>query len=333
MAILITGGAGFIGSHTVVELVESGEQVVVADNFENSSFKVIDNLKKIVGSKFKFYKGDCCCLQFLERVFSENEIESVVHFAGLKAVGESVKFPIKYYENNLMSTLNLLKVMENFNCFRFIFSSSATVYGDVNKVPFDEDMSVKSTNPYGETKVVIEKILQDVCLSNLKFSAVCLRYFNPIGAHKSGLIGEEPLGVPNNLMPYIVQVAKGKLECLNIFGNDYEDTKDGTGVRDYIHVVDLSLGHVSALDFCRKHTGFDVFNLGTGVGYSVLDVVESFEKVSGVKIKFKFVKRRPGDVSKCYCNPKKAKNILKWQPKFGLNEMCLDAWNFAKKQL
>ena len=245
-------------------------------------------------------------------------------------MGESVKLPLKYYDSNLSCTIALLNVMAKFECCRFIFSSSATVYGDVNEVPFVEDMPKKSVNPYGETKIIIERILQDLCFSNLKFSAVCLRYFNPIGAHKSGFLGDLPIGKPNNLMPYIVQVASGKLSCLKVFGNDYAETKDGTGVRDYIHVVDLSLGHVSALNFCRNHVGFEVFNLGTGVGYSVLEVISSFERVTGMKIKFQIVGRRPGDVAQCYCNPKKAKQMLHWQAKLGLDRMCLDSWNFAK---
>lgn len=332
MAILVTGGAGFIGSHTVVELVEAGEQVVAVDNFSNSSRQVVCNIKSLVGgANFKFLEGSCCDESFLQGVFSQNEIEAVVHFAGLKAVGESVKAPVSYYFENLCSTLMILKLMNRCGCSKIIFSSSATVYGNENKVPFVETMSVKSTNPYGETKIIIEKILKDCCAANSSFSAVCLRYFNPIGAHKSGLLGDSPVGVPNNLMPYVVKVASGQLEFLKVFGNDYE-TVDGTGVRDYIHVVDLSLGHVNALKFCRGNCGFEVFNLGTGTGHSVLEVVNTFERVNGIKIGRKFVNRRLGDVAECYCCPKKAEQVLNWQAKLGLEEMCFDAWNFEKKR-
>lgn len=328
MAILVTGGAGFIGSHTVVELIKSNEKVIIVDNFANSSIDVINNLKQLVGSNFEFFEGDCCDEAFLNEVFTKHEIEGVVHFAGLKAVGESVKSPVDYYFENLCGALVVLRLMKKFGCSKIIFSSSATVYGNENEVPFVETMPTKSTNPYGETKKMIEKILSDCCKANPKFSAVCLRYFNPIGAHSSGLLGDLPKkGKPDNLMPYIVQVANGKLECLNIFGNDYE-TVDGTGVRDYIHVVDLSRGHVSALNFCRKNCGFEVFNLGTGKGYSVLEVVRAFEKVNGVKIDYRFAPRRSGDVAKSYCCPKKALQLLNWQAKLGLDAMCFDAWNF-----
>lgn len=330
MAILVTGGAGFIGSHTVVELIKFGEQVVVVDNFINSSKRVISVIEQLTGgSGFKFFEGSCCDEGFLYSVFSQNEIEAVVHFAGLKAVGESVEEPVKYYFENLNSALMVLRAMKKFGCSKIIFSSSATVYGNENNVPFVETMPTKSANPYGETKIVIEKILKDCCQADPGLSAVCLRYFNPVGAHESGLLGDSPSGVPNNLMPYIVQVASGKRSFLKIFGNDY-DTPDGTGVRDYIHVVDLSLGHVNALEFCRKNLGFDVFNLGTGKGYSVLELVETFEKVNDIKIKRKFVERRPGDVAQCYCCPDKAKQVLNWQAKQGLDVMCATAWNFEK---
>ena len=331
MAVLVTGGAGFIGSHTVVELVKAGEQVVVVDNFANSSKQTLNNIEQLIGSSsFKFFEGSCCNESFLRDVFSRNQIEAVVHFAGLKAVGESVKAPVSYYFENLSTTLILLKLMLEFGCCRIIFSSSATVYGKKNPVPFIETMATESTNPYGETKIIIEKILNDCCAAHSNFSAVCLRYFNPIGAHPSGLLGDSPAGVPNNLMPYIVKVASGQLAWLKIFGNDYE-TVDGTGVRDYIHIVDLSLGHVKALEFCRRNSGFEVFNLGTGKGSSVLEVVSAFERVSGVKIGRKFEKRRPGDVAQSFCCPNKAEQVLKWKAQLGLDEMCFDAWNFEKK--
>lgn len=327
MAILVTGGAGYVGSHTVVELVKAGEQVVVVDNFSNSSSSVVEKLKQLVGSSFVFLEGSCCDEAFLQQVFLKHKVEAVVHFAGLKAVGESVKFPSAYYFENLCSTLNILKLMKKFDCFKFIFSSSATVYGNENEVPFVETMPTKSTNPYGETKIMIERILSDCCKASEDFSAVCLRYFNPIGAHKSGLIGDLPRGVPNNLMPYIVQVASGKFSHLKIFGNDYE-TVDGTCVRDYIHVVDLSFGHLQALKFCRNNVGFESINLGTGVGHSVLEVVKTFEEVNGVKINYRFVDRRAGDVAEVYCCPKKALHALNWTAKLSLSDMVFDAWNF-----
>lgn len=330
MAVLVTGGAGFIGSNTVVELIESGEQVVVIDKFVNSSVDVIANIKKIVGSRFSFYEVDCCDETGLRKIFRKHAIESVIHFAGLKAVDESVKVPVKYYHENVGSVLVLLKVMAEFGCSRLIFSSSATVYGNRNKAPFNETMKVESTNPYGETKIVVEKILRDCSDANSDLSFVSLRYFNPIGAHKSGLLGDRPrMQKPNNLMPYIIKVASKKLDCLMVFGNDY-DTYDGTGIRDYIHVSDLSRGHVDALKFCRNFHGFEVFNLGTGKGVSVLDVIKTFENVTGEKISWRFARRRLGDVAVCYCDPTKAQKTLGFEASLGLEQMCLDAWNCAK---
>ncbi len=327
MAVLVTGGAGYIGSNTVVELIKSGEQVVVVDNFANSSVDVVMNIKKIVRSNFSFYEIDCCDETSLRKIFRKHAIESVIHFAGLKAVGESVKVPVKYYHENVGSVLALLKVMTEFGCFRLIFSSSATVYGSKNKAPFNETMIVESTNPYGETKIVVEKILRDCSRANSDLSFVSLRYFNPIGAHKSGLLGDRPrMQKPNNLMPYIIKVASEKLDCLKIFGSDY-DTYDGTGIRDYIHVSDLSRGHVDALKFCRGFSGFEVFNLGTGKGISVLDVVKTFENVTGKKISWRFDERRLGDVAVCYCDPTKAQQMLGFEANLGLDKMCLDAWN------
>ena len=331
MNILVTGGLGFIGSHTVVELLNEGDNVVIVDNLYNSKEDVLDKIKAITGKEAKFYKYDVTDREKVQEIFKENSIDAVIHFAGYKAVGESVKEPLMYYSNNLISTITLLETMKEYNVKRFIFSSSATVYGEAGTTVYSEDLGRgKTTNPYGTTKAMIEEILEDLYKSDNSWNITILRYFNPVGAHESGLIGEAPVGKPNNLMPYIVQVASGKLSCLKVFGNDYAETKDGTGVRDYIHVVDLSLGHVSALNFCRNHVGFEVFNLGTGVGYSVLEVISSFERVTGMKIKFQIVGRRPGDVAQCYCNPKKAKQMLHWQAKLGLDRMCLDSWNFAK---
>ena len=332
MSVLVTGGAGFIGSHTVVELLENNEDIVIVDNFLNSKPEVIDSIKEITKKDFKFYEVDILNENELEKVFKENYIESVIHFAGLKAVGESVAEPIKYYHNNITGTLVLLKLMKKYNCKKIIFSSSATVYGIPKEVPIREDFALSAMNPYGSTKLMIEQILQDVCVSDKDFCAILLRYFNPIGAHKSGLIGEEPNGIPNNLMPYINKVAKGELNHLNIFGNDYE-TPDGTGVRDYIHVVDLAKGHVKALEKARKINGAEAYNLGTGKGYSVLEIVRTFENSTGVKIKYEITTRRPGDIAEYYADPTKALKELGWKAEKTLDEMCIDSWRFTQNRI
>lgn len=330
MSILVTGGAGFIGSHTVVELLEKGEEIVIVDNFSNSSSEALDKIKQITNKDFKFYEVDLLDEERLEKVFKENNIESVIHFAGLKAVGESVAKPIEYYHNNITGTLVLLKLMKKYNCKKIVFSSSATVYGNPASLPIKEDFPLSTTNPYGSTKLMIEQILQDVCAADRDFSVAILRYFNPIGAHESGLIGEVPNGIPNNVMPYILKVATGEYEALTVFGNDY-NTPDGTGVRDYIHVVDLAKGHLKALDKIRKENGVKIYNLGTGNGYSVLDLVTTFEKVNGVKVNYKIGARRPGDIAACYADPSKAKEELGWVAEKGIEEMCKDAWRFIKK--
>ena len=329
MAILVTGGAGYIGSHTCVELLEQNEDIIIVDNLINSSEETINKIKEITNKNFRFYKINLLDSVNLEKIFKENNITEVIHFAGLKAVGESVQKPIEYYSNNVTGTLELLKLMIKYNCKKIIFSSSATVYGNPQTVPIKEDFPLSTTNPYGTTKLMIEKILQDLYISDNNFSIVLLRYFNPIGAHESGKIGEKPNGIPNNLMPYIVKVALGEYEMLNIYGNDY-NTPDGTGVRDYIHVVDLAKGHIKALEKARKEKGVNIYNLGTGKGYSVLDIVKTFEKVNNVKIKYKIVARRPGDVAVCYANPTKAKEELNWVAEKNLQDMCKDSWNFAK---
>ena len=317
--ILVTGGTGYIGSHAVVELLESGEEVVIVDNFSNSSPDVLDRLKEITGKEEK-----------IEQVFKENDIESVMHFAGLKAVGESVAKPIEYYHNNITGTLILLKMMKKYNCKKIVFSSSATVYGNPAKLPITEDFPLSTTNPYGSTKLMIEQILQDVNVSDNEFSVAILRYFNPIGAHESGLIGERPNGIPNNVMPYIVGVAKGNYPELTVFGNDYP-TPDGTGVRDYIHVVDLAKGHLKALDKIRKEAGVKIYNLGTGNGYSVLELVQNFEKMNNIKVNYKIGARRPGDIPACYADASKAEKELGWKAERKIEEMCKDTWNFAQK--
>ena len=328
--ILVTGGLGYIGSHTCVELLKRGERLVVMDNLSNSKIDVIDRIKEITGLSFVFYKTDLLDKEAIKKIFSENKIDSVIHFAGLKAVGESVKKPLEYYRNNVVGTLNLLEVMKEFNVNKIVFSSSATVYGNPEKVPITEDMPLSTTNPYGTTKLMIEMILKDVAKANKDFNVVILRYFNPIGAHESGLIGEDPNGVPNNLLPYITKVAAGKLDCLNVFGNDY-DTHDGTGVRDYIHVVDLAKGHLKALDRLNKDdSGVFIYNLGTGNGYSVLDMINAFEKESGIKINYKIVERREGDIATCFANPGKALRELEWKAEYTLADMVRDAWNFEK---
>lgn len=328
MKILVTGGCGYIGSHTCVELLSNGYDVVVIDNLSNSKKEALDNVEKITGKKVKFYLGDCCNLETLENIFEENKIDAVIHFAGFKAVGESVKNPIKYYENNLISTISLIKAMVKHNCKRLVFSSSATVYGRPNSLPVKENFSLSASNPYGETKLMIEKILEDLYKSDNEFSIAILRYFNPIGAHPSGLIGENPLDIPNNLMPYIVKVALGEIDHLNVFGNDY-DTIDGTGVRDYIHVVDLAKGHLNAINLVLKETGIDYFNLGTGRGYSVLELLNTFMNVNDVDVKYCFTERRKGDIDSVYADVSYAKEKLNWQVSYGIEEMCKSAYQYA----
>lgn len=330
MAILVTGGTGFIGSHTVVELIKAQGEVIIVDNFVNSKPEVLDKLKEITKKECKFYEVDILDKEKLEQVFIEHKIEAVIHFAALKAVGESVQKPLEYYHNNITGTLVLLQVMREHGCKKFVFSSSATVYGAPKTVPIKEDFPLSTTNPYGTTKLMIEQILRDVCVADKEFSAILLRYFNPIGAHKSGLIGENPNGIPNNLMPYINQVACGNLEVLNVFGNDYP-TPDGTGVRDYIHVVDLAKGHVKAVEKIRTLTGVEAYNLGTGKGYSVLELVKAFERATGKTVNYKIVERRPGDIATCYADPSKAREELGWIAEFGIDEMCQDSWNFTSK--
>ncbi len=333
MSILVTGGAGYIGSHTVVELLNSGKEVVIVDNFSNSNPEALDAIKKITGKDFKFYEVDILDKEKLNKVFDENpEITAVIHFAALKAVGESVSKPIEYYQNNITGTLVLLDCMREHNVKQIVFSSSATVYGDPATVPIKEDFPKSATNPYGQTKVMIEQILEDVFVSDNEWSVILLRYFNPIGAHESGLIGERPNGIPNNLMPYINQVAVGKLDHLNVFGNDY-DTHDGTGVRDYIHVVDLAKGHLKAIERAEKMKGVEAYNLGTGTGYSVLDIVNNFEKATGIKIKYEIAPRRPGDIATCYADPSKAEKVLGWKAEKNLEDMCKDSWRFTSNQM
>lgn len=330
MSILLTGGAGFIGSHTAVEMINAGYDVIIADNLSNSSEKVLERIETITGKRPKFYKIDVAVKEDVQKLFKENNIEGVIHFAGYKCVPESTKLPLKYYRNNIDSTLTVLEVMEENNCNAFVFSSSATVYGEKNKVPFNENMETGgTTNAYGSTKFMIEMILKDVAKANNKFSAVLLRYFNPIGAHPSGLIGEAPDGIPNNLMPYITQTAVGIREALNVFGTDY-NTPDGTGVRDYIHVVDLAKGHVAAIKYATEHTGAEAINLGTGNGSSVLEVVHAFEKASGVKVPVVYKERRPGDVEYSYASVEKASKLLNWKAEYNLDDMCKDAWNWQK---
>ncbi|MBQ9375859.1 MAG: UDP-glucose 4-epimerase GalE [Ruminococcus sp.] len=328
--ILVTGGAGFIGSHTCVELLDAGYDIVVLDNFSNSKPEALNRIKKITGKDFKFYEADLLNLPEVEKVFEENDISAVIHFAGLKAVGESVAKPVEYYHNNITGTLMLIQAMRKHNCKKIVFSSSATVYGVDNPVPYVETMPTNtSTNPYGYTKVMIEQILKDVYVSDNDWSIVLLRYFNPIGAHKSGLIGEDPNGIPNNLFPYIAQVATGKLKELGVFGDDY-DTPDGTGVRDYIHVVDLATGHLNALNYALKNKGVEAVNLGTGKGSSVFDVLHAFEKACGRELPYKIKPRRPGDIATCYADTTKAKEVLGWEAQYQLDEMAADGWNFTK---
>ena len=331
MKILVTGGAGYIASHTNVVLLNSGYEVVAVDNFSNSNIESVRNVEKITGKTITFYEGDVCDKDILRKIFSENAIDAVIHFAGLKAVGESCAMPIKYYQNNIISTLSLLEVMKEFNVKKFVFSSSATVYGTPERLPIDEDCALSTTNPYGSTKLMIEEILRYVYASDNSWHIVLLRYFNPVGAHESGLIGEDPKGIPNNLMPYVAKVAHGELPYLNVFGNDY-DTPDGTGVRDYIHVMDLAEGHLAALEYIDNY-GVEPINLGTGVGYSVLDMVKAFEKASGRPVPYKIAPRRPGDIATCYALPDKARKEIKWSAKRNLDDMCRDLWNFQKNRV
>ena len=328
MAILVTGGAGFIGSHTCVELLEAGYEVVVVDNLYNASRKSMDRIEQITGKKPIFYEADILDREALNKIFEKEQIDSVIHFAGLKAVGESVAKPIEYYYNNIAGTLVLCDVMRNHNVKNIVFSSSATVYGDPAFIPITEECPKgKITNPYGQTKGMLEQVLEDIHVSDPEWNVILLRYFNPIGAHKSGLIGEDPKGIPNNLVPYVAQVAIGKLECLGVFGDDY-DTPDGTGVRDCIHVVDLAKGHVAAIKKLEEKKGVLIYNLGTGKGYSVLDVVHAFEKACGKKIPYAVKPRRPGDIATCYADPAKAKAELGWEAENGIEEMCADSWRW-----
>ena len=330
MNILLTGGAGYIGSHTIIELDKAGHSVVVVDNLVNSNPIALERVAKIIGKKIPFYKADVRDREAMQKVFSENKIDAVIHFAGLKAVGESVEKPLEYYENNMNATFVLLDVMRKNGCKNIIFSSSATVYGDPAIIPITEDCPKgHCTNHYGQTKSMLEEVLMDVQKADPEWNVVLLRYFNPIGAHQSGTIGENPNGIPNNLMPYITQTAVGKRKELGVFGNDY-DTPDGTGVRDYIHVCDLAAGHVAALQAIQRKAGLAIYNLGTGHGYSVLDVVKAFIKVNGVDVPYSIKPRRAGDIATCYCNPAKAKAELGWEAKYGIEEMCRDSWNWQK---
>ena len=331
MSVLVTGGAGYIGSHTCVELLNSGIDVVIVDNFCNCKKSSIDRIKALTNKAFTYYECDIRDYDGMDEIFKKESIDSVIHFAGLKAVGESVYKPLEYFDNNINGTLVLLDVMRNNGCKKIVFSSSATVYGMNNISPLTEDMKVGGvTNPYGRTKLMIEEIMQDLYVSDKEWSICLLRYFNPIGAHKSGTMGEDPNGIPNNLMPYITQVAIGKLDHLGVYGDDY-DTHDGTGVRDYIHVVDLALGHVKAVEKVASGTGLNIYNLGTGKGYSVLDVVKAFEKASGVKIKYEILDRRPGDIATCYSDPSKALKELGWKAERDIEEMCEDSWRWQSQ--
>jgi len=324
MAILVTGGAGFIGTHTLVELLESGYEAVVFDNFDNSKPEALERVKKITGKDFKFYEADMLDRAALDKIFDENEIDVVIHFAGLKAVGESVSQPLRYYHNNITGTLNLLESMQAHEVKNIVFSSSATVYGQPKTVPISEDFPLKTFNPYGETKLMIERILSDLTNADKEWSVTVLRYFNPVGAHSSGLIGEDPKGIPNNLFPYITKVAGGHLPHLNVFGSDYP-THDGTGVRDYIHVVDLAKAHIAAVKYAVNNLGIEYFNVGTGEGYSVLDMVNAYERVTGKTIPYKIQPRRPGDIAECYADPKKATEKLGWSAIYGIDDMCRDS--------
>jgi len=331
MKILVTGGTGFIGSHTVVELLNNNYEVIVVDNLSNSKRNVVDKIKKITGKDFKFYEMDIRNKDLLNQIFSENKIEAVIHFAGLKAVGESVKKPLEYYDNNLISTINLLEVMKDYNCKKIVFSSSATVYGEPDRLPIKEDAPLRVTNPYGQTKLIQENIFRDLYTSDNNWSIALLRYFNPIGAHESGLIGENPNGIPNNLMPYIIKVSTGEIPKLSVYGDDYP-TEDGTGVRDYIHVVDLAKGHIKALEKVLSTKEIECYNLGTGKGYSVLDVIKTFERVNNVKIDYEITARRSGDVAELYSDNSYAVEMLGWKPERNLEDMCRDSFNFILKE-
>ena len=329
MAILITGGAGYIGTHAMVEFLGAGRESICVDNFSNSKPSALDRVKEISGKDFKHYNVDLLDYDALEQVFLENKIESCIHFAGLKAVGESCEQPLRYYHNNLTGTFNLCSLLAKYGAKRIVFSSSATVYGKPASVPITEDFPLSTTNPYGETKLMIERILKDLYASDNEWSISILRYFNPIGAHKSGKIGEDPCGIPNNLLPYVAQVATGKLPCLSIFGNDYK-THDGTGVRDYIHVVDLAKAHLRAMERAEQITGVEYFNIGTGVGYSVLDIVNAYQKVTGATVNYKIVDRRPGDIDECYADPTKAREVLGWSAEYDIEDMCGDSYRWQK---
>lgn len=327
MTILLTGGAGFIGSHTYVELLNAGHDAVIVDNFYNSCPEVIARLERITGKPVRYYQLDVCDAKALDQVFTNHSIDAVIHFAGYKAVGESVSKPLEYYRNNLDSTLTLCETMRNHHVKRIVFSSSATVYGTATTMPLTEGMPTGCTNPYGWTKYMIEQILRDVAVAYPDWAVALLRYFNPIGAHSSGLIGEDPVGIPNNLLPYVAQVASGKLPKLRVFGNDYP-TRDGTGVRDYIHVVDLARGHVAACAYLAEHEGCEAINLGTGAGYSVLEVVKTFERVNGIAIPYEVTARRPGDIAECYADAGKANRLLGWKAEKSLEDMCRDSWRW-----
>ncbi len=331
MKILVTGGAGYIGSHTCVELLNSGYEIVVMDNYCNSSPASLEIVKQLTGKDFPIYVCDMLDAPAFEKIFAEHQLDAVIHFAGLKAVGESVAKPLEYYNNNLTGTLNLLFLMRKYKVKKLVFSSSATVYGMNNQPPFHEQMPLSTTNPYGATKLMIEDMLRDLCKAEPDWSVALLRYFNPVGAHESGLLGEDPAGIPNNLMPYIARVAAGKLECLSVYGDDYP-TPDGTGVRDYLHVCDLAEGHVKALERLPEIHGAEAYNLGTGQGYSVLDMVHAFEKASGRKVNYQIAPRRPGDIAECYADASKAKRELGWEARRGIDDMCRDGWNFVKNK-
>lgn len=325
--ILVTGGAGYIGTHTVLQLLETGHDVIVLDNLSNSRREALERVEALTGKSVTFYLGDVLDRELLEQIFLTHTIDAVIHFAGLKAVGESVSEPLRYYENNVVGTTVLLEVMNAFDVKRIVFSSSATVYGMPERTPIDESFPLSATNPYGRTKLMIEDIMRDLAVADPSWSIALLRYFNPIGAHESGQIGEDPFDIPNNLMPYITQVAVGRLSELSVFGDDY-DTPDGTGVRDYIHVVDLAEGHLKALDYVMNHTGAEAFNLGTGTGYSVLDLVQAFEAESGKTVPYQVTPRRPGDIAMCFADPSKSKRVLGWEAKHDVRAMCRDAWNW-----
>lgn len=326
MAILVTGGCGYIGSHTTLELLNKGYEVVVVDNFSNSSYEALRRVQEITGKTVTFYEADIRDSAKMEEIFRTHKIEAVIHFAAFKAVGESCRLPLKYYENNISGTVSLLQVMEKCGVKKIIFSSSATVYGEPERLPLDETCRLSTTNPYGSTKLMMEMIMQDLYKADNEWNIILLRYFNPVGAHESGRIGEDPKGIPNNLMPFVAQVASGKLPCINVFGNDY-DTPDGTGVRDYIHVVDLALGHIAAIEHCTE-SGVHIYNLGTGRGYSVLEMIKAFEKACGKTLPYKICPRRPGDIATCYAAPDKARAELKWEAKFGIEEMCASQWKW-----